>query len=432
MDRGFRPELIWLVALLLSGCAYVPPLVDDPITITEIVQRIKCEIWDATPVPRGKYPTGPYQWMRDWTAKVDLTLQTDDAGGVNPGVSLINPMRSVTLPGAGTFPQMFSLGLGGGLNTTASRIETLSFTLSFAELRNPAYLGMCTPPKGLGLLGNLGLKEWMRDALAPASGPNPELFIGYHAAPASAAKAAPKPPAKAEKKIEKLDEIQQKINELNDTVRSVEWYASEAASYASSAQRLANNLRNVDLTKPPQEFYREIQQSADYIAMTNDAVVQANKQIKLANEQVTELKKIEDTDSRIKPALTTAQQTIDKANEKMKTATKDANAAQTKFPSNPPIDSIAHQVSFVVTLAASITPSWTLVRFKGPGAGTSSTFAAASRAFTHTLNISMGSPSNSGMANVSAEQIRQLDYLHQDSAFRNALILQTTVLGAPF
>jgi hypothetical protein len=63
---------------------------------------------------------------------------------------------------------------------------------------------------------------------------------------------------------------------------------------------------------------------------------------------------------------------------------------------------------------------------------TSSNFAAASRAFTHTLNISMGSPSNSGMANVSAEQIRQLDYLHQDSAFRNALILQSTILGAPF
>jgi hypothetical protein len=80
--------------------------------------------------PQGKYPTGPYQWMRDWTAKVDLTLQTDDTGGITPGASFITPLHSATLTGIGTFQRMFAIGAGGGLNTSASRTETLSFTLA--------------------------------------------------------------------------------------------------------------------------------------------------------------------------------------------------------------------------------------------------------------------------------------------------------------
>jgi hypothetical protein len=242
-----------LLVFLLPGCAFVPPLVDDEITISEIVQRVKCEVWAAAPVPQGKYPTGPYQWMRDWTAKVDLTLETDDSGGINPGVSFINPLHPETLTGIGTFPRMFSFGVGGGLGTTATWIETLSFTLSFAELRNAAYRNACDPPQGLGLLGNLGLKEWMQAALGPVSGPRPELSQGYHAAPSSAAKAAtPKPKGAA--KPETFDPIQEKINKLNDTVAAVIAYADEATSYAASAQKLAKKLRSDDLTGPPEEF----------------------------------------------------------------------------------------------------------------------------------------------------------------------------------
>jgi hypothetical protein len=59
-----------LSGLLLSACAPVPPLAGDPIAISEIVRRVKCEIWDSVPTPEGKYPTGPYQWLRDWTAKL--------------------------------------------------------------------------------------------------------------------------------------------------------------------------------------------------------------------------------------------------------------------------------------------------------------------------------------------------------------------------
>jgi hypothetical protein len=90
------------------------------------------------------------------------------------------------------------------------------------------------------------------------------------------------------------------------------------------------------------------------------------------------------------------------------------------LPPNPPIDSIAHSVSFAITLSATATPSWTLVHFKGPGTGNS--LVGASRAFTNTLNISMGPTSDT--TKVSMETLRQLDNLRQESAFRSALRAQ--------
>ena len=172
--------------------------------------------------------------------------------------------------------------------------------------------------------------------------------------------------------------------------------------------------------------------------MTQDAIEKANSLISestkdqlSARDQIQELKKIEDTDSRIAPALKVAQEQIDDAKAAMSKAANGVTAALGALPPNGPIDSIAHQVSFVVTLSGNATPTWTLVRFKGPGTSNNG-LLSGSRAFTHTLNISMGSPSDSGIGQVSAEQIRQLNNLHQDSAFRNALTLRSAVVGAPF
>jgi len=414
-----RAAMGFWVGLLLSGCATVPPLASDPIEVSQIVQRVKCEIWDAVPVPQGQYPTGPYQWMRDWTAKVDLTLETDDTGGITPGVSFVRPLPQVTIPGAGTFSQMFTFGLGGGLNTTASRIETLSFTLSFAELRNPQYRGICAPVKDLGLLGDLGLKEWMQAALAPTSGPSPELTQGYHAPPASVPRAATQ-----RVRAENFNEtVPQLIDKLNKTLDQVSRYTSAAKNYAKTALDLAKRLRTADLTKSPQEFAQLVQRTADYVSMAQDAIDKAKQQINSANAQQENLQQNHGQDPLVPPAIQKAKDAIDKANTALDAAAKDVTTAKRDFPSNPPIDSIAHQVSFVVTLSGNVTPNWSLARFKGP-------FAEASRGFTHTLSIAMGSPSNTG-DRVSDDQIRQLDTLQQAAAFRNAIILQSNSGGSP-
>jgi len=88
-----------------------------------------------------------------------------------------------------------------------------------------------------------------------------------------------------------------------------------------------------------------------------------------------------------------------------------ANAIWKSIPQDSPIDSIGHQVQFLVVATGNITPSWTLVNFKGPGA--SGNFASTTDTRTHTLNIAMGAPA--GAVNESPEQERMLNNLHLDT-----------------
>src|SRR5436853_345812 len=118
--------------------------------------------------------------MRYWTAKVDLTLNTNEQSGINPTMNFIDPMTQVVLPGVGTFSRMFNVAVGGGITGTAIRNETLSFTLSVDEL-SKLRKHECQAPAGLGLLGHLGLEEWVSSALTPVV--ERKLTIGYHEPP---------------------------------------------------------------------------------------------------------------------------------------------------------------------------------------------------------------------------------------------------------
>jgi hypothetical protein len=60
---------------------------------------------------------------------------------------------------------------------------------------------------------------------------------------------------------------------------------------------------------------------------------------------------------------------------------------------DPPIDTVSHQVQFIIVWNASATPSWTLLHFKGPGPATG-TLASLTKTKTHTLNLVMGPPSS--------------------------------------
>jgi hypothetical protein len=55
---------------------------------------------------------------------------------------------------------------------------------------------------------------------------------------------------------------------------------------------------------------------------------------------------------------------------------------------DPPIDSVLHSLTFVISYGANVTPSWTLLQWKGPGQNPN--FASASGLRTHNLVISMG------------------------------------------
>jgi len=56
---------------------------------------------------------------------------------------------------------------------------------------------------------------------------------------------------------------------------------------------------------------------------------------------------------------------------------------------DPPFESIGQALNFVVTVGASASPNWSLVRFKGPSGG-GGTLASLMGVRTHSLNIAMG------------------------------------------
>jgi hypothetical protein len=61
------------------------------------------------------------------------------------------------------------------------------------------------------------------------------------------------------------------------------------------------------------------------------------------------------------------------------------------FKPNPPVDGLLHSVQFVVNYGGSITPSWSLLLWKGHGV--TAPAASTSAARTHILNIAFGAPS---------------------------------------
>lgn len=363
---------------LVVGCTNIPPLKEDGVAISEIVERVKCEMAFALPPIEGSYPTGDFQWLRYWTAKVDLTLLTNEQSSLNPSVVAMDPKT------------LFTVSAGGGVSGTAIRNETLSFTLSVDELMHSRELD-CARPLQEGLLGHLGLAEWIASALAPAGGR--QLTIGYHAPPTGKPAPVPGPTGQQPAALG--------LNELIMADRAL-----------SAADKLAQAARVHAARANTFALQKDIQGTYDAASKANGAAKtgleqadkaqawlwRANMAIRAGHTATDEEKEF------IKKLTDGIKGTIDEANGAVKTA----KAAWELLPRDPPIDSISHQAQFIVALNGNITPTWTLKNFKGPGA--TGTFLSGSHTATNTLNIVLGQPGDSGPKSLSDEQKRQLFY----------------------
>jgi hypothetical protein len=327
--------------------------------------------------------------MADWTAKVDLTLITNDQSAITPTASFLKPLPAAV----GNVAQSFTFGVGGGITANALRNETMSFTLSVQELRNLKYRGDCNLPDNVDLYGHLGLKEWVAAALGPVD--DEMLTIGKHTAPnakpASAASFATGdvPPA--------------------DQIKQAAFYAQQFADKAA-----ASVLRTRDLAK---RYFADAKQAAPSVIRNDmqavfrqveDVLTQARQSTVWSQKAAEVAKSLSDADKKtLAPDIDNAKAAGQSA-EAAKTA---ANAIWKSIPQDSPIDSLGHQVQFIVVSTVNATPSWSLVNFKGPGA--SGSFAALTDTRTHTLNIALGAPA--GAVNASAEQERMLQNLKLDT-----------------
>jgi hypothetical protein len=387
---------IALVGSLL-GCTRVPSLqpTTNSIPVYRIVERVKCELIDAIAeeltearLAEAEHRKSVYSFLTNWDATVDLTLIANDLSAISPGVSLVNPLKQVVDKARGTFSQSFSLGLGGGVSGQAIRTETLSFSLSLKEvqdeLRKPALRARyhdCALPNGSDLDSNLGLREWIKSALSPLRPPPPYydpdypyLTIGHHPS-VHAGGGGPKALKELKDATRTLMETVDK--QIGETKRIASVSVQNSRQLLKNALEPESVIENPDRVEEGIKGLKEQGVGSDEITNLKDAVIAKAKRVRAARK---------------------------------------APPQQPK--PNPPIDAISHQVQFIVIWNASMTPNWTLVRFKGP-APASGPFASASRTDTHQVLITLG-PVTAGAPGGPAAAIRSYQLLN--SAIQNLQI----------
>jgi hypothetical protein len=440
------------LAAMTGACTQVPGLdvETESVRIIDIVKRVKCDIYDAftedTADGRRKLISDRegYKWLDSWTAQVDLNLLVNNQSGLTPGVTIVDPLHQVAIPRVGTFSQSFTMGLGGGLNTTAARTETITFSLSVreieAELRNPSHKSWayqnCQFENGPGLRSDLKLKEWIASALAPADTRRPYLTVGHHKSPRSSSSSGTR---KAGSKV------QGGAGALS--VRMLSMSAQEDRKPVSDALKavsdVMNKIRALKGGLPGDQLNREINQTIEMaraaLRLIKDDPSQKGVREHLRVAEITltwivrfsTLSRRQDLpQSQIARLIDQLATDIDEIStfattreieEALKTLQEGKSELELVIANlDPPIDSISHQVQFVLALNGNASPGWSLVRFKGPSPNNG--LVGGSHSNTHTLTIVMGASPN--------EVSNKLNSLQIGTNIGNALNT-TTIRVAP-
>jgi len=483
-----------LASLVVTGCAFVPPLDDatgtsnSPLLVADIVDRLKCELAFAF-ADKLDPRNAQFIWLQDWTVKADLTLQANQQGGISPSGTYTTYQKSAanTAAGPATFggatpglvQQFFTFSANANFGEQAVRTETLSFSLSLkelnAQLTSTRDALVCAPRGAPGLVGNLGLREWVDASLYPAV--RGDLLAGTHPAPGTGAKQSspqivgkPAPitggatiafvPDKG-KTPERVAAMQAAVD------KAVHAEFDAANSFESAKQAWKDIEKQFDAAKRLEAGYAPIS--------TPQTVIQLRKQ-RLAFDQLWETaRKIRQCTLRqlcgndygscvgfsgpgaeeppgthndectaecsnpIDPSKTSgaraaracaladsaegdkdqdnyadwllrAQNAAAQASQYAINAKNLADYAQ-KFlgtapaAPDPPIDSMGHAVQFVVAYGGSVTPSWTLLAWKGPGVN--APMLAASGTRTHLLQLALGPSAPSSKSSAELNRIIQ-------------------------
>ncbi len=440
-------------ASVASGCVSTPDLSGatgtehSEIMIRDVVQRVKCELSEAFD---KKVDQREFLWLASWTAHADLTLQVNDSAGVAPNggytkyLRKSNAMQDKNV--ITTVSEAFTLSASANLNGQAERSESVSFTIALDELKLwrkqldkmeanlPPEKKTCNFGGETGVTGNLGLKEWVDSAFYPVS--EGQLQAGIHpfgSAGRSGGAQGPSsagPKAKAEvaltrdqvakqaalwaKELGQLQEqtkvsfdkidtgiksmdsadadLQNKLKVLNDSKYNPVLAPYLKKIYADGEKYLKNHKSLQDNCTAYKTKLGAAQSMLSQLqAELNKPGGDVPVSLEIAYNNLSEaMDGIHANDYPKQSAIcaTTLTQAADQA-------TKNANALPNQI--DPPIDAVGHTVTFVVTYGAGISPSWSLLQWKGPGAGTGSPMLSATGVRTHTLSLALG-PRSGGPA----------------------------------
>jgi hypothetical protein len=227
------------------------------------------------------------------------------------------------------------------------------------------------------------------------------------------------PGKKIQGTYDRVDLIYTGVKTANDLVTAASdlgWEASKA--YRDSAPALTSQQQMEvikDLLTPQQlEAIKDLPTPDQQLLALKDSLSAAQKKA-IKDALLQHQQSVKDALARLIVDAKAATEQISKAKEI-------AGAAWDLLPRDPPIDSITHTVKFVVSGGGSVTPTWSLVRFRGPAQG--NPLLGASRVHTNQLDVVLGQPAMPGGKALSDEQSRQLFNLQLDSLRARLVPLQ--------
>jgi hypothetical protein len=307
-----------------------------------------------------------------------------------------------------------------------------------------------------GITGSLGLKEWVDSAFYPVTAG--ELEAGIHPPPLSqkagnvpsASEGPPRLRGAAVPHRLSFEEIRQGILESRAKLRTIktsmevskQTIDGSAQLIKSSSSSLESKIISIRNTAPQYKYvlqnylkkrfkmfglYRQAMsryaENSEECAkrVSGDIITEVGKAITDADNTYNKLSgELAAGSSSPSDELVTLYRDLERKTEEIlrkrydenakacaQILSKDADSAAALTASipdqiDPPVDSILHSVQFVVTYGASISPSWTLLQWKGPALNQSLVGGTGIR--THNVQIALG-PRN-GKSSASEDALR--------------------------
>jgi hypothetical protein len=182
MSNTTRPVILFLLSTIpltaLGGCGlFVPekdPFVNDNVPAgspspsglyeNAVVGHIRCQIRNGV-IKAMALPN--VHWLASWGATVTLKITIQEQNALNPGISYTNPLENSIkfFPVGGNVgtAQFFSFGAGGSGSVSATRLEQIAYTYSFAELLSEGPPRVCNQTQGFQIDSDLKIDQFIYD-----------------------------------------------------------------------------------------------------------------------------------------------------------------------------------------------------------------------------------------------------------------------------
>ncbi len=132
----------------IAGCMSAPEF-PRRVSVTEVIENVRCELYDAVKENEGRYP-----WIRDWAAGFDLSFVVDRDANASTDTTYIVPVHLGT----------FAIGLRANSRNKAKGTFAVKFKITgglgnYEQINCPR---VAAHPRVL-LNGEVGLRRWLSE-----------------------------------------------------------------------------------------------------------------------------------------------------------------------------------------------------------------------------------------------------------------------------